>query len=782
MTRPRAPWIALLGGIIVPLSFLPAHGRELTIDQRVDCQRAVENVYWQHRLWPSENPGAKPALSEVLSDGALRAKVETSLRHSAALEMWGLPITDKDLQSEMARMARASHRPEMLDEIFTALGHDPFLVAECLVRPILADQRLSALAESDRAVSDWWKEEGPAMPAEIAPASDTFTLVPLQTTVACLNDTWAPTTLTGAPFARSGHATLWTGSEVIVYGGMTFFGGTFDSGAFYDPATDSWRTLPRVGAADEGGLGTSAVWTGTKMISWGGGYIGDFGGGVWNKGGKYDPASNAWQTTSTGPNVPSPRWEHTAVWTGTKMIVWGGDDSSSALATGGVYDPVADDWRVTNTGSVCTTGPLNGHGCQADENCPGTCSGGANNAGACSGNQDCLGGCQNNPAVRCAINTECSSQGLGKCTNPPPGTCGNAGACQGGAFHPAGASSPSAVWTGDRMIVWGLPGSGGAVYDVGTDTWTPISTLNAPSFDYSSAVWTGSGMIVWGFYGGGRYDPAGDTWAPVSSVNAPSPRVGPTVVWTGDEMIIWGGSNLDSGGRYRPSTNTWQSTSLLNAPTGRQSHTAAWTGSEMVIWGGNFSNTGGRYCATPACAVQIWYHDSDGDGYGLGGVSVLSCTQPSGYTASAGDCNDASASVHPGVAEVCGDGIDNDCDGIADDAGALAGSSSMSVTAVAGGSVSWTPIAGANVYDLVRGSLGVLASSHGDFSLATSACLGNDLLATSQSDAAVPYPGQGYWYLVRGVNCAGPGTFDSGAPSQSGSRDAEIQASGHACP
>jgi len=142
--------------------------RELTLDQRVDCRRAVEEVYWRHRTWPTENPTAKPTLGEVLTEDALRAKVEATLRASAALEMWGRPITTSDIQSEMDRIARTSRTPEMMEEILAALDHDPFLVAECLVRPILADQRIGELLDADRAFADWWATEGESVPAQIA--------------------------------------------------------------------------------------------------------------------------------------------------------------------------------------------------------------------------------------------------------------------------------------------------------------------------------------------------------------------------------------------------------------------------------------------------------------------------------------------------------------------------------------------------------------------------------------------------------------------------------------
>ena len=54
-----------------------------------------------------------------------------------------------------------------------------------------------------------------------------------------------------------------------------------------------------------------------------------------NSGGQYDPASNAWTATAT-PAAPTGRFLHTAVWTGTKMIVWGGFDGTNS-GTGGLY-------------------------------------------------------------------------------------------------------------------------------------------------------------------------------------------------------------------------------------------------------------------------------------------------------------------------------------------------------------------------------------------------------------------------------------------------------------
>jgi hypothetical protein len=166
------------------------------------------------------------------------------------------------------------------------------------------------------------------------------------------------------------------------------------------------------------------------------------------------------------------------------------------------------------------------------------------------------------------------------------------------------------------MIVWGGYNilnyyNTGAIYDPAGDTWTPISTNNAPAGRiWQTAVWTGNKMIVWGGYAntvyyntGGIYDPAADTWTPTSTVNAPSGRDWHSAVWTGSKMIIWGGYNgsiyFNSGGIYDPATDTWTSTTTENAPNARWHHSAVWTGNKMIAWGGfgnsTYYNTGGIY-------------------------------------------------------------------------------------------------------------------------------------------------------------------------------------------
>lgn len=62
-----------------------------------------------------------------------------------------------------------------------------------------------------------------------------------------------------------------------------------------------------------------------------------------------------------------------------------------------------------------------------------------------------------------------------------------------------------------------------------------------------------------------------------------------------------------------------------------------------------------------------YYLDSDGDLFGDNSTAQTLCQNPGlGYVTVGGDCNDTNPLINPNATEVC-DGIDNDCNGIADD-------------------------------------------------------------------------------------------------------------------
>ena len=97
--------------------------RTLTFAERVAYQRAIEDVYWRHRIWPKERPDPKPSLDAVMSQAQLEKKVADYLRKSQALEdYWQRPITAEQLQAEMDRMAIHTKKPEVLRELFAGIG------------------------------------------------------------------------------------------------------------------------------------------------------------------------------------------------------------------------------------------------------------------------------------------------------------------------------------------------------------------------------------------------------------------------------------------------------------------------------------------------------------------------------------------------------------------------------------------------------------------------------------------------------------------------------------
>jgi hypothetical protein len=295
-------------------------------------------------------------------------------------------------------------------------------------------------------------------------------------------DEWTPMSTTSAPQGRYWSQMVYDGSLVYIIGGMN---GPVDSGtklsscARFDPVLNSW--LPMAELPQSRHLHT-AVWTGSRIIVWGGRVTNS--NVVTNTGVSYNPITDSWSAIST-TGAPSARYDHEAVWVGDKMLVWGGTNGSGAVDNGALYDPSTDTWT-----SISLAGRPNGH------------------------------------------------------------------------------FETQFIWTGEKAFIWGGStwggmGTGGRLYDPITDSWSSISSINAPvpNCRHShSTVWTGTEVIVWG----GVY----------SGVN-------------------------NTGGRYNPNTDKWIPTTTFRAPTARSLHTAVWTGSEMILWGGNLNgaetNTGHIY-------------------------------------------------------------------------------------------------------------------------------------------------------------------------------------------
>jgi hypothetical protein len=243
----------------------------------------------------------------------------------------------------------------------------------------------------------------------------------------------------------------------------------------------------------------------------------------------------------------------------------------------------------------------------------------------CSGNQ-CVTPTCTAPDVLCGglcVDTSSDAQNCGGCGIG----CGVGRSCAAGNCTPqwmptSTAGAPSArshatstlLGSTGQLFVWGGANAGGAsldsgaIYDIGSDSWTPVVIdANTPSPRiFASAVWTGSRVFVWGggdslagtanLSDGALYDPVAKSWSPVASSGAPSGRRAPYVFWTGSSVIVFSGvlaSGAPAAGTflYDPQgAGTWTSPSSGSQPAAQLHPTVGWSGSELFVYGGT---TGG---------------------------------------------------------------------------------------------------------------------------------------------------------------------------------------------
>ena len=333
-------------------------------------------------------------------------------------------------------------------------------------------------------------------------------------------DPWEPISDVGAPEARSLHAAVWTGSGMVVWGGANGVCAAcnLDTGGVYDPSTSTWHATSLVDAPSLRRL-ASAVWTGSEMIVWGGCHDGH----ALSSGGRYDPATDTWQPIAT-TDAPAGRYYHTAVWTGTAMIIWGGSNGTDQLNTGASYDPAADQWTsitapmvgreghsaVWFDGAMLTYGGIGDDGGNTDVYLP---------------TASVAGGMAYNPGDNSWASLAVAGQPTARAHHTATvigdkmvvwGGAMSASSLDTGAVYdginwvataspqPAARSSHSAVVLDDpaRLIIWGgFNGtndvdSGGA-YDPATNSWATLPAAPAARHDHT-AVSTGSSMIIWG--------------------------------------------------------------------------------------------------------------------------------------------------------------------------------------------------------------------------------------------------------------------------------------------
>jgi N-acetylneuraminic acid mutarotase len=328
---------------------------------------------------------------------------------------------------------------------------------------------------------------------------------------------WTNAATLSAASLRYNHAGVWTGSELLIWGGNFSAISYTATGSRYSPENDQWTSITPVNAPAARSQ-HSAVWTGQEMVVWGGFSGTDF----LQSGARYSPVSQSWQATTTS-GAPSARDGHVAVWNGSRMVIWGGKNADGFLNDGALYDPTNNVWYTIQL--------------------------------------------PNTPEARFGA---------------------------------------SAVWAGDRLLLFGGEGQNGPlnsgaqlIFFNGVPVeWRALPTINAPTARSGhTAVWNGSSMIVWGgqqsgsyLSSGAVYNLASNVWTTMNLTGGPAGRAYHGAVWTGTEMVVHGGENgfgsLSSSAAFDPITSTWRAVGATGNATARSGPLLTWTGTEILAFGG----------------------------------------------------------------------------------------------------------------------------------------------------------------------------------------------------
>ena len=417
MTLPSRSGIpSLLVALVatLPPGFAAAATRSVPLEQRIAAERALADVYAAVRVWPEANPSAKPSRNAALTDEALRARVIDLLRKSNALSArWGRAPSAAVLASELRRMAASTRAPETLSALFAALGDDPVLEAETLARRAVVERELRFAYAWDGELHATVRARAEAAMRGVRAPSDLARVGSLyRETVVALNGSADPEELGGlarglqTSFGREPDATSENAADVMRalpvgrVSALSENADEFRAIAVFDAGRESvriatatwaktpfdiwwrgassafppvvppldgpvaavsptaghacvsgppWTPTPTWGVPSPRYLHT-AVWTGSRMVVWGG-QKPNVSTVKYRDGASYDPALDRWFTTSVS-GAPSVRDKHIAVWDGGRMIVWGGTNSCCFLGDGAEYDPGTNAWTPTSTGTA----------------------------------------------------------------------------------------------------------------------------------------------------------------------------------------------------------------------------------------------------------------------------------------------------------------------------------------------------------------------------------------------------------------------------------------------
>ncbi len=291
--------------------------------------------------------------------------------------------------------------------------------------------------------------------------------------------------IAAAPIAaRYAAVTMWTGTEMVVWGGLDRLN-LFNDGAAYNPTTDTWRKIADAPLAPA--AYASAVWTGAQMLVFGGITTATTGGltGSTNKGAAYDPVANTWKTL---PNLPDPSWSPTQqlVWTGTSVVtaIAKEPDMSQSPNDASQDNTLKPQVKIASLTPDANHWVVIGTGTEAGQYLIAI----ASNASGLQAGQILTTG-------TFGTSTEIlDSNGRPLRTLPDrPDT-----------IKVDGLQTTTPIWTGQELLLWS-GGYHGIAFNPQTGTWRTIPGGDIVTRRDAAIVWTRSCLIGWG---GSSFDPA----------------------------------------------------------------------------------------------------------------------------------------------------------------------------------------------------------------------------------------------------------------------------------
>jgi hypothetical protein len=320
--------------------------------------------------------------------------------------------------------------------------------------------------------------------------------------------TWRPV---GPLAGRQGHVAVWTGTEVIYWGGDR--PGRPPEGAAYDPKNDRWRRLSRSPLSNR--TGAAGTWTGREVLVFGG----VNGRGPQRDGAAYDPVTDRWRAIADGPL--SGRVPLAAAWTGSELLVVGvrGSGIFDGVKDAAAYEPAADTWRdlpdlpmQINDGSAAWTGSeLIVYGTFLDRQ-------------------------------RSVLAPD--DRARGSALDPVTGHWRDL------QVAPLSGQAIAVAWDGSELIGWDHDRTS-AAYDPGADSWRTLPDLPLEGRDcLPEGVAAGSAVFAIHCGQAALYDRHRQSWQEVAT---PATSVDPPV-WTGDGLVQWLGPSgrSDDGTWFRP--------------------------------------------------------------------------------------------------------------------------------------------------------------------------------------------------------------------------------------